>query len=40
MKKTLDVDETLLKEGRSLSGAETDTETVRLGLEALVHQAA
>lgn len=40
MKKTLHIDETLLKEAKSVSGAETDTETVRLGLEALVRQAA
>jgi Arc/MetJ family transcription regulator len=40
MKKTLHIDETLLREARSASGATTDTETVRLGLEALVRQAA
>jgi Arc/MetJ family transcription regulator len=40
MKKTLHIDESLLKEARSASGARTDTETVRLGLEALVRQAA
>jgi len=40
MKKTLHIDETLLREARSASGAGTDTETVRLGLEALVRQAA
>lgn len=40
MKKTLHIDETLLKQARSASGARTDTETVRLGLEALVRQAA
>ena len=36
MKKTLHVDETLLAQARKVSGALTDTETVRLGLEALV----
>jgi len=40
MKKTLHIDEQLLREARSASGANTDTETVRLGLEALVRQAA
>jgi len=40
MKKTLHIDETLLREARSASGARTDTDTVRLGLEALVRQAA
>jgi hypothetical protein len=40
MKKTLRVDERLLKEARAASGASTDTETVRLGLEALVRHAA
>jgi Arc/MetJ family transcription regulator len=40
MKKTLHIDETLLREARSASGANTDTDTVRLGLEALVRQAA
>lgn len=40
MKKTLHIDESLLRDARSASGARTDTETVRLGLEALVRQAA
>lgn len=40
MKKTLHIDETLLKEAKTVSGAGTDTETVRLGLEALVRHAA
>jgi len=40
MKKTLHIDENLLRDARSASGAGTDTETVRLGLEALVRQAA
>lgn len=40
MKKTLHIDERLLREARSASGAKTDTDTVRLGLEALVRHAA
>jgi hypothetical protein len=40
MKKTLHVDEGLLRDARSASGAKTDTETVRLGLEALVRRGA
>jgi hypothetical protein len=40
MKKTLHIDEGLLREARSASGATTDTDTVKLGLEALVRQAA
>ena len=40
MKKTLHIDETLLSEARTASGARTDTDTVRLGLEALVRQGA
>jgi Arc/MetJ family transcription regulator len=40
MKKTLHIDETLLRDARAASGAKTDTDTVRLGLEALVRQAA
>jgi len=40
MKKTLHIDETLLREARTACAATTDTETVRLGLEALVRQAA
>ncbi len=39
MKKTLQIDEALLREARASTGAATDTETVRLGLEALVRQA-
>ena len=31
MRKTLHIDETLLREARSISGATTDTDTVRLG---------
>jgi len=40
MKKTLHIDETLLRDARAVSGAKTDTDTVRLGLEALVRQGA
>jgi hypothetical protein len=40
MKKTLHIDEKLLKEARSACGAGTDTDTVRMGLEALVRHAA
>ena len=40
MKKTLHIDERLLREARSASGAKTDTEAVRLGLEALVRRGA
>jgi Arc/MetJ family transcription regulator len=40
MKKTLDVDDSLLRDARAASGAKTDTDTVRLGLEALVRRAA
>ena len=40
MKKTLHIDEDLLRDARMASGAQTDTETVRLGLEALVRRAA
>jgi hypothetical protein len=40
MKKTLHIDEALLRDARSASGARTDTETVKLGLEALIRQAA
>jgi Arc/MetJ family transcription regulator len=40
MKKTLHVDPKLLAEAREACGATTDTETVRLGLEALVRHAA
>ena len=36
MKKTFNVDDKLLKEARKACGASTDTETIRLGLEALV----
>ncbi len=40
MKKTLNVDDNLFREAKAACGASTDTETVRLGLEALVRQAA
>ena len=40
MKKTLHVNDALLRDARAASGAATDTETVRLGLEALVRRAA
>lgn len=40
MKKTLHIDEKTLAEAREACGASTDTETVRLGLEALVRHAA
>jgi len=40
MKKTLHIDETLLRDAKSATGAKTDTDTVRLGLEALVRRAA
>jgi Arc/MetJ family transcription regulator len=40
MKKTLNVDDELFKEAKVACGATTDTETVRLGLEALVRHAA
>jgi Bacterial antitoxin of type II TA system, VapB len=40
MKKTFNVDEKLFEEAKAASGAHTDTDTVRLGLEALVRHAA
>jgi Arc/MetJ family transcription regulator len=40
MKKTLNVDDRLFTEAKVACGATTDTETVRLGLEALVRHAA
>ena len=39
MKKTFNVDDKLLHEAKAACGASTDTETVRLGLEALVRHA-
>ena len=40
MKKTLHIDETLLRDAKTACGATTDTDTVRLGLEALVRRGA
>ncbi len=40
MKKTLNIEDALLESARLACGATTDTETVRLGLEALVRHAA
>ncbi len=40
MKKTLHIDAELLRHARSASGAKSDTDAVRLGLEALVRQGA
>jgi Arc/MetJ family transcription regulator len=40
MKKTLHIDEDLLTGAKTACGAKTDTDTVRLGLEALVRQGA
>lgn len=40
MKKTLHIDEDLLREAKVACHANTDTETVKLGLEALVRHAA
>jgi hypothetical protein len=40
MKKTFNVDEKLFQEAKAACGAQTETETVRLGLEALVRHAA
>jgi len=40
MKKTLHIDEKLLQEARAVARAATDTETVRMGLEALIRHAA
>jgi Arc/MetJ family transcription regulator len=40
MKKTFHVDDKLFREAKLACGAATDTETVRLGLEALVRHAA
>jgi Arc/MetJ family transcription regulator len=40
MKKTLHIDEQLLGEAKAVTGAKTDTQTVHLGLEALVRRAA
>ena len=40
MKKTFNIDDTLFREAKAACGAATDTETVRLGLQALVRHAA
>ncbi len=40
MKKTLNIDDQLFNEAKQACGATTDTDTVRLGLEALVRHAA
>jgi Arc/MetJ family transcription regulator len=40
MKKTLNIDDELFNEAKQACGATTDTDTVRLGLEALVRHAA
>jgi hypothetical protein len=40
MKKTLNIDAELFEKAKDACGATTDTETVRLGLEALVRRAA
>lgn len=40
MKKTLNVDEKLLRDAKAACGVKTDTETIRLGLEELVRHAA
>jgi Arc/MetJ family transcription regulator len=40
MNKTFNIDEKLLQEAKAACGAHTETETVRLGLEALVRHAA
>ena len=40
MKKTLHIDERLLREARAAAGATTDTDPGRLGLEALVQRGA
>lgn len=40
MKKTLHIDERLLKEARAVARAGSDTETVQRGLEALLRDAA
>jgi Arc/MetJ family transcription regulator len=40
MKKTLHIDDGLLRDAKAACGATTDTDTVRLGLEALVRRGA
>jgi Arc/MetJ family transcription regulator len=40
MKKTLNIDDALMSEAKQACNARTDTDTVRLGLEALIRHAA
>jgi hypothetical protein len=40
MKRTVNVDGNLLREAKAACGAATDAETIRLGLEGLIRQAA
>lgn len=40
MKKTLNLDGKLLKDARAACGAATDTEAIRMGLQALIRDAA
>ena len=40
MKKTLNIDEQLLKNAKEATGAKTDTEAIKLALEATVRHAA
>ena len=40
MKKTLFIDDQLLRDAKSAAGAKTDTDTVRQGLEALIRERA
>jgi hypothetical protein len=40
VKKTLLIDDDLLKAAKAACGASTDTDTIRLGLEALIRRAA
>jgi Arc/MetJ family transcription regulator len=40
MKKTFNIDDKLFSEAKQACGATTDTDTVRLGLEALIRHAA
>jgi hypothetical protein len=40
MKKTLNIDEEILRQAKQACGAPTDTDTVRVGLEALIRHAA
>ena len=40
MKKTLHIDELLLRDAKAACQAKTDTDTVRLGLEALIRHGA